>query len=305
MIRAALPFPDFDPVLLHIWGPIAIRWYALAYIAGILLCWWGISKVLRDKALWAPPPFNGKPPATEDEIGDLVVWATFGVILGGRLGWVLLYGTLLCSVTPEQAGFCDGLPMGFLTHPLRIIAAWDGGMSFHGGLLGVVVAVWLFCRSRKIKMLPVADLACAFAPVGLFLGRLANFGNGELWGRVTDVPWGMVFCNQRILRAYHGFCPAGLSPRHPSQLYEAVLEGIVLFIILQVAMRVFHLHRRPGLISAIFFLGYGVFRFICEFFREPDTEFIGPVSMGMALSVVVWLGAGALFWTALKKPQAA
>jgi phosphatidylglycerol:prolipoprotein diacylglycerol transferase len=252
-----------------------------------------VIRVLRQKTLWAHPPFNGRPPATEDDIGDLVVWATFGVILGGRLGWVLIYGTLLCSVTPDYAPFCDGLPMGFLTDPLRIIAAWEGGMSFHGGLLGVVVAVWLFCRRRKLKLLAVADLVCAFAPIGLFFGRLANFINDELWGRVTTVPWAMIFPR------------GGPLPRHPSQLYEAALEGVVLFVLLQIALRVFRAHERPGLISALFFLGYGTFRFICEFFREPDTQFIGPVSMGMALSIPVWLAAGVLFWIAYRKPRIA
>jgi phosphatidylglycerol:prolipoprotein diacylglycerol transferase len=291
MIQALLPYPHIDPVLLHIWGPLEIRWYAISYIAGIVLAWWGILTVLRQKQLWAHPPFNGRPPATEDDIGDLVVWATFGVILGGRLGWVLIYGTLLCGVTPDYASFCDGLPMGFLTDPMRIIAAWEGGMSFHGGLLGVVIAVWLFCRRRKLKMLPVADLACAFAPIGLFFGRLANFINDELWGRVTTVPWAMIFPR------------GGPLPRHPSQLYEAALEGVVLFVLLQIALRVFRANERPGLISALFFLGYGTFRFLCEFFREPDTQFLGPVSMGMALSIPVWLAAGALFWVAYRKPN--
>ena len=292
MVQALLPFPQIDPVLLQI-GPLAIRWYAIAYIVGIVLAWWGILRVLRNKALWAAPPFRGKPAATEDEIGDLVVWATIGIILGGRLGWVLIYGTVLCSVTPNYAAFCDGLPMGFLTDPLRIVAAWEGGMSFHGGLLGVVIAVWLFCRRRKLKLLPIADLACAFAPLAIFLVRIANFINDELWGRVTDVPWAMIFPR------------GGPLPRHPSQLYEAALEGLLLFIILQVALRVFHAHKRPGLLSAIFFAGYGTFRFICEFFREPDTQFIGPISMGMALSIPVWIGAGLLFWVALRKPKTA
>jgi len=291
MVQALLPYPHIDPVLLHLGGPFEIRWYGLAYLAGIVLAWWGIARALRDKTLWAYPPFNARPPATEDEIGDLVVWATLGVILGGRLGWVLLYGTILCSVTPDYAAFCNGLPMGFLTDPVRIIAAWDGGMSFHGGLLGTVVAVWLFCRRRKLKLLPVADLACAFAPVGLFFGRLANFINGELWGRATNVPWAMIFP--------HG----GDVPRHPSQLYEAALEGVLLFALLQVALRVFRAHQRPGLISALFFAGYGTFRFICEFYREPDTQFLGPISMGMALSFPVWLAAGALFWVAYRKPR--
>lgn len=293
MVKALLPYPHIDPVLLHLGGPFEIRWYALAYIAGIVLAWWGIARALRNKRLWAYPPFKGRPPATEDEIGDLVVWATLGVILGGRLGWVLLYGTVLCSVTPDYAQFCDGLPMGFLTDPVRIFAAWEGGMSFHGGLLGTAAAVWLFCRRRKLSLLSVSDLACAFAPIGLFFGRLANFINGELWGRATDVPWAMIFPR------------GGDIPRHPSQLYEAALEGVLLFVLLQIALRVFRAHERPGLISALFFAGYGTFRFICEFYREPDTGFIGPISMGMALSIPVWLAAGALFWVAFRKPKAA
>jgi phosphatidylglycerol:prolipoprotein diacylglycerol transferase len=293
MVQALLPFPNIDPVLLHLGGPFEIRWYALAYIAGIVLAWWGIVRALRNKSLWAYPPFKGRPPATEDEIGDLVVWATLGVILGGRLGWVLLYGTILCGVTPDYAQFCEGLPMGFLTDPVRIIAAWEGGMSFHGGLLGTAVAVWLFCRRRKLSLLSVADLACAFAPIGLLFGRLANFINGELWGRAANVPWAMIFPR------------GGPVPRHPSQLYEAALEGLLLFVLMQIALRVFRAHQRPGLVSALFLAGYGIFRFICEFYREPDTQFIGPVSMGMALSIPVWLAAGVLFWIAYRKPKAA
>jgi phosphatidylglycerol:prolipoprotein diacylglycerol transferase len=293
-------FPDIDPVLLQL-GPLAIRWYALSYIAGLLLAWWGILRALRRSSLWAGPPFNGKPPANEDQIGDLLVWATFGVILGGRLGWDLIYGTVLCSISPD-AGFCRGLPMAFLTNPLKIIAAWEGGMSFHGGLLGVVIAIWLFCRRKKLNFLAVADLACAFAPIGLFFGRIANFINGELWGRVTDVPWAVTFCNLRIATLYGGFCPATNQPRHPSQLYEAATEGLLLLIILQICLRVFGLNRRPGLITAIFFLGYGTFRFICEFFREPDAPFLGPVSMGMALSIPVWLVGGALVALSLRRP---
>lgn len=288
MVEAILPFPNINPIAFQL-GPLVIRWYALAYIAGIVLGWWGVVRLLRQKRLWAHPPFNGRPPATEDQIGDLVVWATFGVILGGRLGWVLIYGTVLCSVTPEHASFCNGLPMGFLTDPIRVIAAWEGGMSFHGGLLGVVIAVWLFSRRNKLNMLSLADLCAAFAPITIFIVRIANFINDELWGRVTNVPWAMVFPR------------GGPLPRHPSQLYEAFLEGAVLFVILQVALRVFRTHEKPGLTAALFFLGYGTFRFICEFFREPDTQFIGPITMGMALSIPIWLGAAALFWTAVKK----
>jgi len=294
-----LVFPNIDPVMVHL-GPLPIRWYAMAYIVGLLLAWGGIVWALRRTRLWAGPPFAGKPPATEDQIGDLLVWATFGVILGGRLGWDLIYGTILCSVSP-YAGFCQGYPQVFLTNPVKIVAAWEGGMSFHGGLLGVVVAVWLFCRRHKLKLLQVSDLVAAFVPIGLFFGRLANFINGELWGRVTDVPWGMVFCNPRILALYGGVCPAGDLPRHPSQLYEAASEGLLLLIIMQICLHVFRLNRRPGLLTAIFFLGYGTFRFINEFFREPDAPFLGPVSMGMALSIPIWLAAGALFALALRK----
>jgi phosphatidylglycerol:prolipoprotein diacylglycerol transferase len=259
MKLAILPYPHLDPVLLHL-GPLAIRWYALSYIVGLLLAWWGILLTLRRKALWAAPPFNGKPPATEDQIGDLVVWATFGVILGGRLGWDLIYGIILCSVSPD-ADFCRGMPMAFVTDPIKLIAAWEGGMSFHGGLFGVIIAVAIFARRQKLKFLTLADLCCAFAPVGLFFGRLANFVNGELWGRVTDVPWAMIFPR------------AGELPRHPSQLYEAASEGVLLFLIMQICLWL-GLHRRPGLLTAVFFLGYGTFRFICEFFREPDAPFL-------------------------------
>ena len=287
MMEALLPFPKLDPVLVHL-GPLAIRWYALAYIAGLLLAWWGILLTLRRKSLWAPPPFNGKPPATEDQIGDLVVWATLGVILGGRLGWDLIYGIVLCGVSPD-ADFCRGLPMAFATSPVKIIAAWEGGMSFHGGLLGVIIAVWLFSRRYKLSMLSLSDLCCAFAPVGLFFGRLANFINGELWGRPSTVPWAMIFPRADSL------------PRHPSQLYEAATEGLLLFLIMQ-ACFLFGLQRRPGLLTAIFFLGYGTFRFFCEFFREPDAPFLGPVSMGMALSIPIWVTAGSLLVIALRKP---
>ena len=291
MVLAALPFPNFDPVALHIWGPLVIRWYALAYIVGLVLGWWGIVLLLRRKTLWSPPPFNGKPPATEDQIGDLMVWTMFGVIIGGRLGWDLIYGTILCSVSPD-AEFCQGLPMAFATDPIKLIAAWQGGMSFHGGLLGVILAMAWFCHRQKLKFLQVADLVALVAPVGLFFGRIANFVNGELWGRVSNAPWAMIFPR----------APGDL-PRHPSQLYEAATEGVLLFLIMQVCL-MFKLHRRPGLLTAIFLLGYGSFRFICEFFREPDAPFLGPVSMGMALSIPIWLAAGALFALSLKKKPA-
>src|SRR6185437_11139963 len=264
---AVIPFPEIDPVAVHIYGPIAIRWYALSYIAGLLLGWWYAVRMIRDKSLWTNPPFKGKPPATADQIGDLVVWATLGVILGGRLGWDIFYGTFLCSASPGAA-FCKGLPMEFLTNPIRIVAAWEGGMSFHGAVIGVVLAIWLFCRRNKLSFVRIGDLVCLVQPIGQFLGRIANFVNGELWGKPSDVPWAMVFPR------------ADSQPRHPSQLYEAALEGLLLFVVLQVCLRVFRLHERPGLISAIFLLGYGLLRFVVEFFREPDTPFLGWFSMG-------------------------
>lgn len=285
-----IPYPQIDPVLVHL-GPLAIRWYALSYIAGLLLGWWAVSQMVRQTSLWTNPPFNGKAPATPDDVGDLVVWATFGVILGGRLGWVLFYGIALCSVSPEGA-MCNGLPGAFLTDPIRIIAAWDGGMSFHGGLIGMVTALWLFCRRRKIDFVQVGDLVAVVAPIGLFFGRIANFVNGELWGKTTDVPWAMVFPH------------AGDLPRHPSQLYEAGLEGIVIFIVVQIGLRVFRWHEKPGLLTGAFFLLYGTFRAFVEIFREPDAPFLGPISMGQALSFPMFLIAGYLFWYALSRPAA-
>jgi phosphatidylglycerol:prolipoprotein diacylglycerol transferase len=308
MVLASLPFPDIDRVALHIWGPIAIRWYALAYIAGLLFGWWAAARMTRDGSLWRNSPFNGKPPITADQVGDLVAWATFGVILGGRIGWILFYGIALCSVSPESA-FClgsqgePGLPMGFLADPLRLITIWQGGMSFHGGLAGVAVALTLFCRRSKLELLKVSDILAVVAPIGLFFGRIANFVNGELWGKVTDVPWGMTFCTPHILEQY-GACAAGNLPRHPSQLYEAALEGLVLFVILQAGLRIFRLHEKPGLQTGIFFAGYGLFRFFIEFFREPDGPFLGWFSMGMALSIPLWLAAAYFLWVSLLKPAA-
>ena len=310
MVLATLPFPDIDRVALHIWGPLAIRWYALAYIAGLLFGWWAAARMARDKELWKNPPFAGKAPLTAEQVGDLVVWATFGVILGGRIGWILFYGIALCSVSPHAA-FClgppgePGLPQAFLAEPWRLITIWQGGMSFHGGLAGVAIALWLFCRRHKLELLKVPDMLAVVAPIGLFFGRLANFVNGELWGKVTDVPWGMVFCTPHIMAEFGGICPAGLQPRHPSQLYEAALEGLVLSAIIQLGLRVFRFHERPGLQTGIFFAGYGVFRFCVEFFREPDGPFLGWFSMGMALSIPLWLAAAYLIWVSLAKPRPA
>jgi phosphatidylglycerol:prolipoprotein diacylglycerol transferase len=310
MVLATLPFPDIDRVALHIWGPLAIRLYALAYIAGLLFGWWAAARMSLDKQLWKNPPFAGKAPLTVDQVGDLVVWATFGVILGGRIGWILFYGIALCSVSPHST-FClgppgqPGLPLAFISEPWRLITIWQGGMSFHGGLAGVAIALWLFCRRHKLALFQVSDMLAVVAPIGLFFGRLANFVNGELWGKVTDVPWGMVFCTPHILQEFAGICPAGMQPRHPSQLYEAALEGLALFAILQLGLRAFRFHERPGLQTGIFLAGYGVFRFCVEFFREPDGPFLGWFSMGMALSIPLWLAAVYLLWVSLAKPARA
>jgi len=305
MALATIPYPNLDPVLLHIWGPFAIRWYALSYIAGLLLGWWLIVRMLADSALWANPVFKNKAPATADDIGDFFVWATLGVIVGGRLGWVIFYATILCSVSPGM-GMCHGYPERFLTDPISLISAWDGGMSFHGGLIGVAVATWLFCRKRKISLIRFGDLLASVVPIGLFFGRIANFVNGELWGKPTDVPWAMVFCNDTVRRLHDGICPAGTVPRHPSELYEAALEGALLFLVVQFGYRRLHWRENPGLTIGVFLLVYGLARGFCELFREPDAPFLGPISMGQALSAPMFLiGLWLLYETLYKKRFAA
>jgi len=295
MIEAVLPFPNIDPVLIHIYGPISIRWYALSYIAGLLLGWSYVVSLLRKQKLWAGVPFRGKPPATAEDIGDLFVWVTLGVIIGGRLGYVLLYGVLYCGFAGHGAPACGGLPEAYLTNPIKIIAAWEGGMSFHGGLLGVVTAIVLFCRSRKLNLVTIADLIAAATPIGLFFGRIANFINGELWGKITDVPWAMVFPSA---------FPPGV-PRHPSQLYEAAMEGILLFFLLRFLILRWQIHRRPGLVIAWFLACYGLFRFIAEFFRDSESKIYSWFSMGQALSLPMWAAAAFFFWYALRQPAKA
>ena len=247
-----LPFPALNPVIVHL-GPLAIRWYALAYIVGILIGWLYARALVRSESIWGGPA-----PMKPVDFDDFILWVTLGIILGGRIGYVLFYN----------------LPH-FARHPTEIVQLWHGGMSFHGGFLGCVVAVVLFARSRGIPMLTLGDVTCAVAPVGLFLGRIANFVNGELWGRPSDVPWAMVFPS------------GGPLPRHPSQLYEAALEGLVLFGLLALAIRLGAL-KRPGLCVGIFALGYGIARFSCEFFRQPDPQlgFLWEgLTMGMLLSL--------------------
>ena len=256
-----IPYPDFDPVLVQI-GPFAIRWYALAYITGILLGWLYARALIRADRLW-----GGKAPMTTTDFDDFILWVTLGIILGGRIGYVLFYN----------------LPW-FAAHPSEIFEIWHGGMSFHGGFTGCVLAVVLFARKRGISILSLGDITCAVGPIGLFLGRIANFINGELWGRPSDVPWAMVFPT------------GGPMPRHPSQLYEAVLEGLVLLVVLALLIRAGAL-RRPGLVIGCFAVGYAIARVICEFFREPDAQlgFLwGGMTMGMLLSVPLFL-AGLAF----------
>ncbi len=258
-----IPYPDINPIALAI-GPLEIRWYALAYIAGLLIGW--------RYCLWVAK----RPPvvATPAIIDDFLVWATLGVVLGGRAGYVLFY----------QPDF-------YFAHPAQIFEVWHGGMSFHGGLLGVMVALWLFCRQRGIALLAFSDVIAAAVPIGLFFGRIANFINGELWGRPTDVPWAMVFPK------------AGPLPRHPSELYEAGLEGLALFVLLYCLLRWTAIRDRPGMLAGVFLMGYAMARIFCEFFREPD-PFLGflwfGATMGQLLSIPVFVVGLATFWYAQK-----
>ena len=268
LVLPVIPFPQIDPVLIHL-GPLAIRWYALGYIVGIVAGWFYARAIIASPGLWGGPA-----PLTVADFDDFIIWVTFGIIFGGRIGYVLFYN----------------LPH-FATHPLEIFELWNGGMSFHGGVLGVIVAVVLFALRRHIPMLSLADVTTAVAPIGLFLGRIANFINGELWGRPTDVPWAMVFPN------------GGPIPRHPSQLYEATLEGLILLIVLGIMVRMGAL-RRPGLVAGVFALGYSVARITCEFFREPDVQlgFLwGGLTMGMLLCIPLILAGIALFVVAFTR----
>jgi phosphatidylglycerol:prolipoprotein diacylglycerol transferase len=278
-------FPDFDPVLIHL-GPIAIRWYALAYVAGILIGWRYVVRLTRTPRLWS----GSAPGATPLQIDDLVLWVTLGVILGGRIGYILFYD------------------LGdMLAHPLEMLQVWHGGMSFHGGFLGVVLAIVIFARANKLNMLRLGDVVAPCAPIGLFFGRLANFINGELWGRQTSVPWGVVFCNARIAQANGDSCPAGLLARHPSQLYEAGLEGIVLFLVLLWATHKARWLNREGALTGLFLVGYGLARVALENVRQPDVQmpnFPLGLTMGMILSIPMILAGAWLIWRGLKKPPA-
>lgn len=344
MIWDAIQFPNIDPVALHL-GTLPIgdgirldlRWYALAYIVGLFLGWrWMVWLIRRDK-LWAP----GKPALSVLQADDFLFWATLGVILGGRIGYVLFY-------KPDMIWL----------NPMKIPLIWEGGMSFHGGLIGVAIAAIIFTRqlhvnedqfkaqaakravekapagqereytrfgdkwlkkkddaelrekakTEKVDLLRLGDLAAAAAPIGLFFGRIANFINGELWGRPTGSDYGVVFCNERI-RAQYGYCPAGDAARHPSQLYEAALEGFALFTIINILTLRFDSLRRPGLNTGVFLVCYGLFRALLENVREPDAHMPealrGYITMGMLLSIPMIIFGLWLIRRAFQQPKLA
>lgn len=250
---SVINLPAFDPVAVQL-GPLAIRWYSLAYIGGLVFAWWAIRRQAT------------KPGAamTHAHIDDFITWAMLAIILGGRLGYVLFYR-----------------PDYYLENPGAIIRIWDGGMSFHGGLLGVILSIIWYVRKNKLDLMRVADVIASVSPIGLLAGRMANFVNGELWGRTTDVPWAMVF-------------PADATglPRHPSQLYEALGEGLLLFLVLQFLYHKTRLAKdAPGVIAGMFFIGYGIARFLVEFVREPDAAIIFGLTRGQLLTVPMFLFA--------------
>ncbi|MBI5940921.1 MAG: prolipoprotein diacylglyceryl transferase [Caulobacterales bacterium] len=263
-----MQFPNFDPVIFHI-GPLAIRWYALAYVAGILLGWRYAVGLVKTLKLWG----GQTPVANSEQIDDLILWITLGVIVGGRFGYILFYA-----------------PNLVWDDPLEIFQVWKGGMSFHGGFLGVITAVILFARANRMDMFKLGDIVAPAVPIGLFFGRIANFINGELWGRPTALPWGVQFP------------AAGIEYRHPSQLYEAALEGLVLFFVLRFAThRQLWLQRR-GAVTGLFMIGYGVFRIALESVREPDAQMLpflrNVITMGTLLSIPMLLVGIWLVWRA-------
>lgn len=281
-LPAVIQFPDISPVLFSIeLGPIhfALHWYALAYIVGVFIAWGLALAALKAARLW---PDDGAL-MTRDQLDDMLSWLVLGVIVGGRLGYVLFYK-----------------PSYFLAHPAEIPMIWQGGMAFHGGFLGVVVAAYLYGRAQNLRLLSLADLCAMAAPAGLLLGRMANFVNAELWGRPSDAPWAVIFPGDaaQACATATSFCA-----RHPSQLYEGLLEGLLLGALLLILVWRFNALKKPGLIAGLFFAGYGISRFIVEFFRQADAQFITPdnpmghvvigLSMGQLLSLpMILIGLG-------------
>lgn len=270
MPSLAIAFPVFDPVAISI-GPFAIRWYALAYIAGFLAGWWLAKRLVATAALW---PDNRSPFAPE-AIDDAIVWAALAGILGGRLAFVFIY----------NADY-------YIANPSEIIAVWQGGMAFHGGIAGCVLGLLVYARRNGYSFLALIDLAAIVAPIGIALGRIANFVNGELWGRVADVPWAVIFPG------------GGPEPRHPSQIYQALTEGLLLFVVLLLIARAGGL-KHPGFMAGCFGIGYGLARAFGELFRQPDPQlgflFAG-ATMGQLLSVPVILAG---IWLVLRARRAA
>lgn len=275
----AIPYPAIDPVALQI-GPLAIKWYGLAYLAGLLLGWLYIRRLLQEPGLWA----DGRAPFAPESVDDLLLYITAGVVLGGRLGFVLFY----------EPGY-------YLANPQDIAAVWKGGMSFHGALAGCAIAVWIFARRNGINGWSTADLCTAAVPIGLFFGRIANFINGELFGRPTSLPWGMVFPEARL--HYPDIEP---TPRHPSQLYEAALEGLLLFIVLRILTHRYGALKRPGLVSGAFLTGYALARSISEeFFRQPHFGHalnVGPLTVGTVYSIPLLIFGLILIYLARTRP---
>jgi len=277
----AIPFPDIDPTAIAV-GPLAIKWYGLSYLAGLILGWVYIRRLVSEPRLWA----NNKAPFSINKVDDLLLYITLGVVLGGRLGYVFLYE-----------------PGTYLADPLQIFAVWKGGMSFHGAVAGCCLAGLIFARRNGVNFLSAMDLCTAAVPIGLFFGRLANFANAELWGRFTDVGWAMVFCNERIKAFYGGVCPAGEMPRHPSQLYEAALEGLLLFAVLRLMTHRFGALKHPGLVSGAFLVGYALGRSTAELFREPHFM-VGPLTAGQVYSLPMLALGLYLIWRARRDSAA-
>jgi phosphatidylglycerol:prolipoprotein diacylglycerol transferase len=264
-----LLFPQFDPVAIQV-GPFAVRWYALAYIAGLVLGW----RLLRRLVVALPPV------ATPVQADDFLTWATLGVVLGGRIGYVLFYQ-----------------PSVYLAAPWQILEVWRGGMSFHGGAIGVTLAIVIFCWRNRLPFLGFADRVVTCVPIGLGLGRIANFINGELWGREAPdwLPWAMIFPT------------GGPIPRHPSQIYQALMEGLILFAVLFGMSRSQRVRAQSGTLSGAFLIGYGIARIVGEMFRQPDA-FLGflfaGLTMGQLLSVPMVLAGAWLIWFAQRRPAA-
>ncbi len=289
----AIPFPEIDPAVFTIpalslgdfsLGPFPLRWYALSYIVGLLLAWRYASFLISKNSLWSAT--DKKPPATKDDLDDFVFWAMMGVLIGGRLGYIFFY----------QLPF---EPDRIFNDPLMIFKMWEGGMSFHGGLIGVAFAMAYTAQQRGLSLLTLSDIGAATAPIALFLGRIANFINGELYGRSTDVPWAINFpaydfqTKTWIYQDALGRAIGSNGPVHPSQLYESLLEGLLLFSIVSFAIWKFKIYRKPGMATGIFLLGYASARTFVENFREPDSHigFLpGGITMGMLLSIPMILG---------------